>query len=172
MLIKMLFPAYRDARNAKEFGSRFMNLLGRVFMGSPESKGLGHVMPALRDTYYYCKHDRLIPPGEVEQWFKDSILVSEYRQLEHREISKATRLAVSLYAVLAVVLVAMLPGTSSTSTGGALPNLTGGANAQTTAENLTQRECQIARNTLALPMRLSHMDLGDLLAQCDANFPQ
>lgn len=173
MILKMLFPAYRDARNAKDFGSRFMDRLGRLFMGSPESKGLGRVLPELRNTYYYCKHDRIIPTDKVKEWFKDSILVNEYRQVEHREISKAAWMALSLYAVIAVCLVSFLSGWGGTDTSGSSSRGAGGSDvAGSVATDATASECNIVRQTGRPPMRLAGRDPAVLLAQCDKKFPQ
>lgn len=170
MILKLLFPAYRTNPNAKDFGSHFMNLLGRVFMGSPQSKGLGGVMPALRDTYYYCKHDRLIPKGKEaeDKWLKGSILLSEYRQVEHREISKATWMAVSLYAVLAVGAVGLFTGEDgSSSARSSLPSITGPAAFD---GEISQQECDLLLMTGSPPMRLFEHDVDSLVAKCQADY--
>lgn len=101
MFLKYLFAQYDD-RRGPIFASRLMTRLGLLFMGSPDQKGLGHIRQDLKDSYYQTADDRRLPldPAALEEWQRHSILLSEYRQLEHPEIARA-----SFFAVCAASLV-------------------------------------------------------------------
>lgn len=100
--MKFLFDVYKKEHGPR-FGSRFMKALGNLFMGTPESKGLGDVRQDLRDTYYWEKTDRVIPVDELEEWMEQSVLVNQYRQIETPAAAKATSLVLAVASIALVV---------------------------------------------------------------------
>lgn len=103
MILKYLFAQYDD-RRGPIFASRLMTRLGETFMGSVEAKGLGHIREDLKRTYYDTADDRRMPSGgaDLDEWQKQSILLTQYRQIEHKQVAKATSIFV-LVASLALV---------------------------------------------------------------------
>lgn len=100
--MKFLFDVYKK-NHGPRFGSRFMNCLGRLFMGSPEGKGLDGVRQDLRDTYYWDKKDRVIPVDALDEWMEQSILVNEYRQVEAPAAAWATTIVLAVSTTLLVL---------------------------------------------------------------------
>jgi hypothetical protein len=105
MILKYLFTQY-DNRMGPTFGSRVLKLLGTTFMGSPASKGLGHVREDLQKSYYYIKEDRILPQGDaaLEEWQMQSILVNQYREVEAPSVARTATAVGLLVATLCVAL--------------------------------------------------------------------
>jgi hypothetical protein len=91
-ILKRLFMQYQDTTTLT-FASRWMNLHGKVLIGSVKDKGLD-VREDLARSYYYIREERDLPEGEKdrEQWRVHSILLSQYRSLEARTVAKGAAL--------------------------------------------------------------------------------
>ena len=103
MILKYLFAQY-DTRRGPIFASKLMTKMGEIFMGSLEDKGLGHLRQDLKDSYYRTAPDRRLPKGTAAliEWQRQSIQVSEYRQVEHPQIALATTLFLLMSSVVLV----------------------------------------------------------------------
>lgn len=113
VLLKYFFIAYRDASGPR-WGSRFMKAVGTVFLGSPEKKGLGHLREDIQEQFYYCKEDRVLPPPEeLQEWRNNAILANEYRQEELPACARAVFRVNAFLAVVVVCVAAMVPHSSN-----------------------------------------------------------
>lgn len=114
-MLKYFFVAYRESTGPR-WGSRFMKAVGTLFLGSPEKKGLGHLREDIQEQFYYCKEDRILPPPEqLEEWRNHAILANEYRQEELPACAKAVYRVNGALSILVVCLAAAIGTTSSTS---------------------------------------------------------
>lgn len=114
-MLKYFFVAYRESTGPR-WGSRFMKAVGTLFLGSPEKKGLGHLREDIQEQFYYCKEDRILPPPEqLEEWRNNAILANEYRQEELPACAKAVFRVNGALSVLVVCLAAAIGTTSSLS---------------------------------------------------------
>lgn len=105
-MFKWLFTQYREPGKL-HFGSKWLNLHGRLFLGSPESLGMGHLSEGVRRTFYYLRADRRPPVRDdaaYEAWTKDRLYASKVEQVAERWVAKAGFLACApLCLVLAVL---------------------------------------------------------------------
>lgn len=105
MLLKSLFPQY-ETDNGPRFASRFMKAVGNRFIGSLASHELGHLRKDLQHTYFYSKEDRHLPttPEALEEWQMQSILVSQFRELQAPQVARAAYYALLVFNFAMVVL--------------------------------------------------------------------
>ena len=105
-MFKWLFTQYREPGKL-HFGSKWLNLHGRLFLGSPESFGMGHLSEGVRRTFYYLRADRRPPVRDdaaYDAWTKDRLYASKVEQVAERWGAKAGFLACApLCLVLAVL---------------------------------------------------------------------
>ncbi len=131
-----LFVQYRE-KGKLHFGSKWLNLLGRTFIGSPESFGLQDCRENVLKSFYYLRADRKMPvadDGEHEAWKTDSLRASQVRHASEKYVSKAgfvvTATACMALCFGAMVVLKAKGITQSTS----LPSLS--------APALTMQECE------------------------------
>lgn len=100
-MLAWLFTQYRTPGQL-HFGSKWLNLHGRLFLGSPESYGMGHLSELVRRTYYYLRADR-VPPVEdgdaYTAWTKDRLYASQVQQVSERWVAKASFVVGSVLCV-------------------------------------------------------------------------
>ena len=92
-----LFTQYRKPGKL-HFGSKWLNLHGRVFIGSPESFGLSDCRENVLKSFYYLRADRKPPvgdTGEYDAWKMDALRASQVRHASEKHISKAGFIATS-----------------------------------------------------------------------------
>jgi len=89
-LFGWLFVQYRDSRRLL-FGSRWMNLHGRLFLGPPETLGLAEdlIGENVRRTYFYLPTDRHPPTDEkaFKKWQKDQLYATQTREASQPHIA-------------------------------------------------------------------------------------
>lgn len=89
-LFGWLFVQYRDSRKLL-FGSRWMNLHGRLFLGPPETLGLVEdlIGENVRRTYFYLPTDRHPPTDEkaFKKWQKDQLYATQTREASQPHIA-------------------------------------------------------------------------------------
>jgi len=91
-MLASLFTQYRKPGQLR-FGSKWLNLHGRLFLGSPESYGMGHLSEGVRRAHYYLRADRVPPVEDADaytNWTKDRLYASQVQQVSERWISKAS----------------------------------------------------------------------------------
>ncbi|WP_363730715.1 hypothetical protein [Stenotrophomonas indicatrix] len=148
-----LFTQYRKPGKL-HFGSKWMNLHGRVFIGNPESFGLQDCRENVLKSFYYLRADRKMPvgdDGEYDAWKLDALRASQVRHASEKHISKAGFLAVSATCLVlcfgAMVVNKGKAGFSAPSLGGAALSLN--ECKQKYGEGTLQREELIACEALA-----------------------
>lgn len=94
-LFGWLFVQYRDSRRLL-FGSRWMNLHGRLFLGPPETLGLAEdlIGENVRRTYFYLPTDRHPPTDEkaFKKWQKDQLYATQTREASQSHIAMGASL--------------------------------------------------------------------------------
>lgn len=88
MIWDKMFNQYKKGGGA-QFGSLWLNLHGRLLIGSPKHNELGDVMPELQKTYYYLKSDRFSQPRDRLKFRQDNLLLTTAREAERPLIAKA-----------------------------------------------------------------------------------
>lgn len=91
-MLAWLFTQYRTAGDLR-FGSKWLSLHGRLFLGSPESYGMGHLSEQVRRSYYYLRADRVPPVDDANaytNWTKDRLYASQVQQVSERWVAKAS----------------------------------------------------------------------------------
>lgn len=141
-MFSFLFIQYRDGRGLT-FGSKWMALHGKLFLGKPRDKGLGHIRQDLQDNYYYIKEDRFLPrdASALDQWELDSIQLAQYRDLEAPHVAKACSLVgVALVTVLVALTLPFVMLRSGPTDGMVIPAIMGAA-APSSADDKQWVEC-------------------------------
>ncbi|MFY2764346.1 hypothetical protein [Arenimonas sp. MALMAid1274] len=107
-ILKHLFLQY-DKNPGPTFASRFMKAVGNIFIGTLADKGLGHLRKDIRETYFYIKEDRQLPPAgpDLEEWELDGILLAQHRDVEAPLVARAV-FYILLPTILAIVALAMV----------------------------------------------------------------
>lgn len=88
MIWDKMFNQYKKGGGA-QFGSLWLNLHGRILIGSPKHNELGEVMPELQKTYYFLKSDRFSQPRDRLKFRQDNLLLTTAREAERPLIAKA-----------------------------------------------------------------------------------
>jgi hypothetical protein len=104
-MLGRLFLQYNDGSSLR-FGSKFSILMGNVFLGRPESRGLDVLTSEQRQQYYRITSDRMIPvePDELQEWQREGIFVAQFRNFAGAQ----TALTVAMVGV--VLCFAMVGG--------------------------------------------------------------
>ncbi|WP_175402459.1 hypothetical protein [Xanthomonas graminis] len=96
-----LFTQYRTPGKL-HFGSKWLNLHGRMFIGNPENFGLQDCRNNVLTSYYYLRADRKMPvsdDGEFDAWRMDALRASQVRHASEKHVSKAGFLVTSAACV-------------------------------------------------------------------------
>ena len=92
MIWDKMFNQYKKG-GGSQFGSFWLNLHGRLLIGSPKHNELGDVMPELQKTYYYLKGDRFSQPRDRLKFRQDNLLLTTAREAERPLVAKAVSVA-------------------------------------------------------------------------------
>lgn len=104
-----LFTQYRKPGRL-HFGSKWLNLHGRLLIGSPERFGLQECSENVLTSYYYLRADRKMPvtdDGKFDAWRLDALRASQVRHASEKHVSKAGFIVASA-ACLALCFSAMV----------------------------------------------------------------
>ncbi len=96
-----LFTQYRKPGKL-HFGSKWLNLHGRFFIGNPERFGLSDCRENVLTSYYYLRADRKMPVANDEDfdaWRMDGLRASQVRHASEKHVSKAGFLVTSAACV-------------------------------------------------------------------------
>ncbi len=86
MIFDRLFLQYRKD-DKPWFGSRWMNLHGRLFIGDPKELGLEDVDKNLLRTYYYDKVDRYTHPKDTIEFRRNNNKLTATREAERPRVA-------------------------------------------------------------------------------------
>jgi hypothetical protein len=107
-VLKFLFLQY-DTNPGPTFASRFMKLVGNLFIGSLAAHDFGHLRRDAQASYFYIKEDRQLPPpgAALEQWQIEGILLAQFRELQAPQVARAAfyGLLVINFAFVALAMV-------------------------------------------------------------------
>lgn len=122
-----LFTQYRKPGKL-HFGSKWLNLHGRLFIGSPERFGLQDCRDNVLTSYYYLRADRKIPvtdDGEFDAWKLDALRASQVRHASEKHVSKAGFIVTSTACLMlcaAAMIVQRVKATVPVSIGSLTPS--------------------------------------------------
>lgn len=96
-MLGRLFLQYNDGSSLR-FGSKFSILMGNVFLGRPESRGLDVLTSEQRQQYYRITSDRTLPvePDDLQEWQREGIFVAQFRNFAGAQ----TALTVAMVGIL------------------------------------------------------------------------
>ena len=131
-----LFTQYRTPGKL-HFGSKWLNLHGRLFIGAPENFGLQDCRQNVLASYYYLRADRKMPvadDADFDAWRMDALRASQVRHASEKHVSKAGFLVTSAACVALCFGAFVISKAKGTSPAGAAiqvtPSLTLGQCAQ------------------------------------------
>ena len=110
MIFDKLFNQYKRG-DSNLFGSLWLNIHGRLFIGNPRDNDLEHVHPELQRTYYYLKENRFSQPGDRLEFRQQGMLLSVTREAERPRMAKAAAI-LAMTACLAIAAIAGVKGVS------------------------------------------------------------
>ncbi|MBL8264185.1 MAG: hypothetical protein KF800_00240 [Lysobacter sp.] len=139
-LFGWLFAQYRDSRRLL-FGSRWMNLHGRLFLGPPETLGLAEdlIGENVRRTYFYLPTDRHPPTDEraFKKWQKDQLYATQTREASQPHVALgASLIGVALCTCMTLAAAQLSNGTPP------IPLFAGGGSAAVAKPD--QKQCEQA----------------------------
>lgn len=107
-ILGFLFVAYRDP-NSTTFASWWLNLHGRVLIGSPKKAFTerGIAAPLIK-SYYYTKDDRSMEGVNTVRWMEDSIFVNAYRRYQEQAVAVAAARGAIVVCMLALGVVGIV----------------------------------------------------------------
>lgn len=106
--IGLLFP-FLKRRGRMLFGSKWLNLHGKLLIGTPESLGLpSDGNPGVEKSFYYLKVDRKLPKtGELRSWESSQLYATQIREAGRPYVAKTASFMAFLVCV--VVLAVAIP---------------------------------------------------------------
>lgn len=106
--IGLLFP-FLKRRGKMLFGSKWLNLHGKLLIGTPESMGLPlDGSPGVEKSFYYLKVDRKLPKtGELRSWESSQLYATQIREAGRPYVAKTASFMAFLVCV--VVLAVAIP---------------------------------------------------------------
>lgn len=118
MIFDQLFKQYRKRKLS--FGSRWLHLHGKLFLGEPSRLGLerDEVGAGVYDSYYYIPSDRVpvcSTPESRKQWQLGQLNATQVRVASQPHISKGVSLALLTFTLLCVALASAISNKSESS---------------------------------------------------------
>ncbi|MCF7220978.1 hypothetical protein [Marilutibacter chinensis] len=118
MIFDQLFKQYRKRKLS--FGSRWLHLHGKLFLGEPSKLGLerDEVGAGVYDSYYYIPSDRVpvcSTPESRKQWQLGQLNATQIRVASQPHISKGVSLALLTFTLACVALASAISNKSESS---------------------------------------------------------